>query len=388
MKILHIIDSGGLYGAETMLLHLMTEQLHIGLQPILASIGLLSGVEKPIEAEAKLRGLKVCLFHMRPGPNLIGALSILHFARRENVDVLHSHGYKGNILLGFLSQFLRRIPMISTLHGWTSVGGYNRMRFYEWLDSVSLRFVDRVVLVNETMRTHPRLAGLASDNLDVIENGIPLESIRVGGGLRPDIQSFLAEQFTFGAIGRLSSEKGFDILLEAFAGVVAAGNEVQLVILGEGEQRHFLEEKIRSLGLKNRVLLPGFVAEAKNYLPLFDAFVMSSLTEGLPMVLLEAMAAGTPILATRVGGIPKVLEDGLGGKLVDAGDRGSLEMAMISILRGTKLTRERSAWATRRVRESFSSRVMAEKYWQLYLKVTSNKFENERLDGERNTLSD
>lgn len=372
MKILHVIDSAGLYGAETMLLHLMTEQVQMGLQPVLASIGLPADQEKPIEAEARRCGLQVIPFRIRSGPNWVGAFAILHAAHAAQVDVLHSHGYKGNILFGLLPRWLRRLPLVSTLHGWTSVGGFSRLLLYEWIECVSLRCVDRVIMVNENMRNHPRLARLAAAKLDVIENGISIDVSESVSSSRPQLENYTRSRFTYGAIGRLSPEKGFDILLEAFAGLVSAGNDVQLVILGEGEQRTFLETLVKDLGLEKRVLLPGFVPAARNYLSLFDVFVMSSLTEGLPMVLLEAMAAEIPIVATRVGGIPQVLGEGCGGDLVEAGNKNALQNAMASILKDPRLAQERSVWSVRRVRQRYSSRAMAFKYTQVYQKFVKN----------------
>jgi glycosyltransferase involved in cell wall biosynthesis len=367
MKVLHVIDSGGLYGAETVLLHLMTEQRRMGVHPVLASIGIPSDGEKPLEVKAQQCGLEVIPFRMRPGPNWAGAMTILRYAWQEEIDVLHSHGYKGNILFGLLPQLLRRLPLVSTLHGWTSVGGgFSRMGLYEWLESVSLRFVDRVVLVNEGMREYSRLTKLPRKKLAVVENGIPFPVDTFAKVLDPKILDFTRNRFTFGAIGRLSQEKGFDILLEALAGLLRNSSDVQLVILGEGGERPLLEEKVKKHLLEERVLLPGFVAEAKDYLPFFDAFVMSSLTEGLPMVLLEAMAAGIPIVATRVGGIPKALGDGKGGWLVDAGDAVSLKKAMISIVRESESTKKSVEWAGRHVRERYSSRAMAEAYQRIY----------------------
>lgn len=383
MKILHVIDSGGLYGAETMLLHLMTEQLSMGLFPILASIGAPDEKEKPLEMEARQRGLAVVSFRMRSGPNWVGALTILRYARQEKIDVLHSHGYKGNILFGPLPQFIRDLPMVTTLHGWTSLGGFCRMRLYELAECISFHFVDCIVLVNEAMRTSPPLKNLPSEKLAVVENGIPLETNKKGSRLCTKLVEFTRKRFTFLAIGRLSPEKGFDILLEALTLVTATGIDVQLVIFGEGEERSQLEEKIHSLQLENRVLLPGFLAEVKDYLPLFDAFVLPSLTEGLPMVLLEAMAAGIPIVASRVGGIPKALDEGRGGILVSASDSDNLHRAMLSICTDISAARERAVWASRCVRERYNSRTMAKKYSQIYEGLLLKKIEKRhfRVEG-------
>lgn len=373
MKILHIIDSGGLYGTEVMLLNLMSAQVSMGLKPILASIGDTGVGEKPLEAEAIRRGLSVKVFRMCPGPNVRGALKVLRFARSEQVDLLHSHGYKGNILIGLMPRILRRIPMIATLHGWTWTGGISRMFFYEWLDGVSLRSIDRVVLVNQSMREHPRLKRQPQLELAVVHNGIPRETSSGADGesgeLDREILDFCHQGFTIGAIGRLSPEKGFDVLLEAVAGLVADGEAVQLLLLGEGGLRRSLEEKAQKLGLEKRVYMPGYVYNARNYLPLIKLYAMPSLTEGLPIVLLEAMQAGVPIVASKVGGIPYVLENGQAGLLIEPGNVSSLKEGLCEVIRNREAAGQRTLVAQQLVHNQYSSQIMATKYLEIYGQV-------------------
>ncbi|MDD2736005.1 MAG: glycosyltransferase [Desulfuromonadaceae bacterium] len=372
MKILHIIDSGGLYGAEVMLLNLISEQAALGHMPILASIGDPGIPEKPLEAECKRRGFNVAVFRMRPGPNLIGALDVLRFARAEQVDILHSHGYKGNILFGFLPRSVRRFPMVSTLHGWTWSGGMTRMRVYEWLDSLSLSRVDRVITVSSAMQNHPRLRNRRDLALEVVPNGIPLDSDAVrndAADLNPEIIAFCRGGFTIGAIGRLSPEKAFDALLEVVATLSVQGTDIRLVILGEGGLRSSHEVAINQLGIEKNVLMPGYVPDAKRYLPFFSLFAMPSLTEGLPMVLLEAMQAGVPIIATRVGGIPDVLQEGICGLLINPGCPDELERAITSVIQNQEVAEERMKAARLRVADTYSSRAMAEKYLAIYQSV-------------------
>jgi len=370
MRILHIIDSGGLYGAEIMLLHLMEAQLRLGLEPILASIGDLEIDEKPVETEARRRGLRVVPFRMRSGPNWAGAWRILGFARQQQVQLLHSHGYKGNILFGLLPRRLRGLPMVATLHGWTWTGGLTRMLVYEQLDALSLRFVDKVVLVNAAMKEHPCFQGRRGYNLAIIENGVPLAqplaSEPMGRDLRQDVLSFAREAFTIGAAGRFSREKGFAFLLEALAGLVAEGHDLRLVILGEGGLRQELNQQVAALGLGERVLMPGYVAAAGRYLPGFNLFVLPSLTEGLPMVLLEAMSAGLPIVASRIGGIPAALDQGRAGLLVEPRDVDSLKAGIRAIIEDPCGAEQRSAAASDRVRTLYSSSAMAGRYFDVY----------------------
>jgi glycosyltransferase involved in cell wall biosynthesis len=395
LKILHIIDSGGLYGAEVMLLNLVAEQVKLGLEPVIASIGEKGIDEKPLEAEAEQRGLAVRKFRMRPGPNLFGAFKVLRYAWRGGFDLLHSHGYKGNILFGLLPRFFRKISMVSTLHGYTYIGGFSRMGLYEWLDSLSLRFMDAVVLVDQTMRSHPKLKKLSGVEFRVINNGIPVlpdsapsnvhtftrsgteaASVeKVGGSeggewsVSAKIVEFCQRGFTIGAVGRLSPEKGFDHLMDAIAALIAEGRNIQLVIMGEGESRKDLENQSAALGLGDRLLMPGYVPNAKSFLSRLWLFAMPSLTEGLPMVLLEAMAAGVPIVARRVGGIPAMLGQGRAGILVPPLDVVALKEGIRAVMDHPVAARQRAAAAAEHVRTAYSSRAMAERYLDVYRQV-------------------
>lgn len=369
MKVLHIIDSGGVYGAETMLLNLMREQVRLGMKPVLASIGTHGEGEKPVEAAAHRLDLRVRPFRMRPGPNWAGAFKILRFAHQEQFSILHSHGYKGNILLGLVPRKVRGFPLVATLHGWTWVGGCNRMLIYEWLDAFSLRFADRVVLVNQMMTQHPRLRRFSPGSIEVVENGIPLDGTPGEGHLRTDILEFTQKGFILGAVGRLSPEKGFDILLSGMASLVGEGFDLRLVILGEGGQRKELSRQIMSLGLTGRVLMPGYVADAKHYLAHFDLFILPSLAEGLPMVLLEAMAAAVPIVASRVGGIPVVLDQGRAGLLVKPRDVASLVAGIRAVVEDPQSARQRCSVALDRATSLYSTKVMGERYLTIYRQI-------------------
>jgi glycosyltransferase involved in cell wall biosynthesis len=384
MKVLHIIDSGGLYGAEIMLLNLAAEQVKLGLVPVIASIGEKGIDSKPLEVEAEKRGLVAKKFRMRPGPNLGGAVKVLRYARKGHFDILHSHGYKGNILFGFIPRGLRQIPLISTLHGWTSTGGHFRsghvrMRIYEWVDAHSLKFMDAVVLVNRGMLSHPWLKNISHAKLNVVNNGISLTSASGSSALPSEkvisqdfidldkrIVEFCQGGFTLGSIGRFSSEKGFIYLIEAVSISRETFGDIRLVIIGEGEERKALRKKIAECGLEKQVLLPGYKREARQYLKLFDVFVMSSLVEGLPMSLLEAMEARVPIIATQVGGIPEVLDDGEAGLLVKPADSQGMSKAIGCLRNDPQSGLGRVSYAAKIVAKRYSSQAMAERYREVY----------------------
>jgi glycosyltransferase involved in cell wall biosynthesis len=369
MRILHFVDSGGFYGAEAVLLGLATEHLRLGHAASIVSIGNASSGEKALEREARRRGVPVHVVRMADGLNIRGGLRLAELARRESADIVHSHGYKPNILLGILPRRLRPAPMVATVHGYTHTSGFDRMRVYEWLDVHALRRFDRVVFVHSGMRTIPGLNRLDERRVRVIENGLPNQEQSGSSLHNPQLASFCTGH-VIGAVGRLSSEKGFDRLIDAFSRVVAAGAQAKLVILGEGPERAALEERVRAQGLSERVLMPGFV-DATAHLSLFTVFALSSLTEGLPISLLEAMRAGVPIVATRVGAIPSIVGADC-GVLVDADDVAGLADALQRALNDVSFAATISKAAAAKVREYSVSR-MAARYLTAYEELTACK---------------
>jgi len=352
-----------------MLLNLVAEQLRMGIHAEIASIGAKGLHEKPIEQAARARGFPVSVFRMRPGLNLLGALKIRNYATDKNFDIFHSHGYKGNILLGLLPGKIRCIPLVSTLHGYTSTRQVSKMRIYECLDIAVLPLMDEVILVSESMRNSPRLKRITKNNFRVIHNGIPPIAdwgAPIDANQRHSIQKFCESGFIIGAVGRLSPEKGFLNLIEAFDIISKSIPDSKLVIIGEGALRSKLERKAESLGLKERILLPGYVSNAAYYMRFFNVFTISSITEGLPITLLEAMQRGIPAVCTNVGGIANVLRHEQNGLLVEPSDPAALSAAVERLFRESLLCEAICRQAKNDVTENYSSKRMALDYGELY----------------------
>lgn len=365
MKVLHVIDSAGLYGAEMVVLSLMEEQLRGGMEPVLGSIGEKRIAEKAIEREAQHRGLSCVSFRMRNGPNLLGALRLLQFAKKVKVDLIHSHGYKADILMASIPRGRRGLPVVATLHGWTSTRPFSKLWLYEWLDRKSLMLLDAVVVVNETMLG--RLTRRVRQRAKVVPNGIaPLPKGLEEREPANEIASFCGSGFVVGTIGRLSTEKGYGALVEAVHLLRTLGVMAKLVILGEGPERKRLEALIEELGMKREILLPGYLENARRYLPKFNVLVLSSVTEGLPIVLLEAMEAGIPVVATQVGGIPEALEHGNAGVLVSRSDREPLAEGIRFVHDNPQSAANLAKRAQTVVREKYSMERTASLYQQVY----------------------
>lgn len=371
MKIFHFIDSGGLYGAEVMLLNLMVAQKELGVDPVLVSIGTPGEEFKGIENRAKELGFKVKPVRMKSGLNITGAIRLFNLAQKENALLLHSHGYKTNILLGLLPFGWRKIPLVTTLHGWTSTGKINRMMLYEWLDAVSLRFIDRVILVNYQMQEHQRLKKLKKYKVKSIENGLDISAVEMSSkiALEGSLRDFIEKKFTIVGVGRFSREKNFSDLVDTVSTLIKDGLDIQLLLLGDGYGRTQLEKQVELLGLHDRVMMPGFLCNIAKYLKIANIFAMPSLTEGLPMALLEAMAMRIPIVASSVGGIPNAMGHGLGGLLYPANNNDALKNAILDIFQNTDNAVNRAEWSRMHLEEKYSNQRMAKDYLAVYQDV-------------------
>ncbi len=248
---------------------------------------------------------------------------LLKICRAENVAIWHGHDYKTNAL-GLLLNRFRPMRLVTTLHGW--VKRTARTPIYYRVDRLCLRHYERVYCVSDDLFAAARRCGVAAHKCVLLENGIDTAeySRRQSTTAAKRALGYPESEWLLGAVGRLSPEKGFDHLIRAVKSLRDRGLAVALVIVGDGDDRVRLEALRTELGLQDAVRFAGWRSDAKPYFEAMDLFVLSSLREGLPNVLLEAMALGVPCLATRIAGVPKLIEHDVNGRLVEPGDKRAL----------------------------------------------------------------
>jgi glycosyltransferase involved in cell wall biosynthesis len=253
--------------------------------------------------------------------------NLLEVCRRERVSIWHGHDYKTNLLGLVLSRFWP-MRLVTTVHGW--VKQTSRTPLYYWLDRWSLKYYERVVCVSEDLLQECLAAGVPSERCLLIENAIDTQQYcRAYAIAEAKRRLGLPDgRLLIGAVGRLSSEKGFDRLITAAAELLDQGLEFDLVIAGDGDQREHLQQQIHTTGWSPHIRLLGYCGELRDWYQAMDLFVLSSEREGLPNVLLEAMAFKVPVLATRIAGIPRLIEHGRNGWLVESDNTGELAAAM------------------------------------------------------------
>lgn len=275
-------------------------------------------------------------------------------------DVVHTHGYRADVVAGRVAR-ARSLPRVSTVHGF--VGGDPKNRFYEWAQRRTLRGYDAVVAVSRSVARRLREAGLNGAPLRVLPNAWSGRSPLRERDEARDRLGLPREGTAVGWVGRLSREKGADLLLRAFARL--GRPDLRITVVGDGGEAESLRTLAAGLGIADRVTFHGLVPDAASLYRAFDLFVLSSRTEGTPMVLFEAMHAEVPVVATRVGGVPDVVS-GDEAMLVDPGDPAALAAAMGRALDDREAAASRAARARRRLRKDFSPGPWIERYAEVY----------------------
>jgi glycosyltransferase involved in cell wall biosynthesis len=290
---------------------------------------------------------------------------MLEICRRERVRIWHGHDYKSNAL-GLLLRPLWPMRLVTTVHGW--VKQTSRTPLYYAIDRFCLKRYDKVICVSEDLYRDCLGCGVPARRCVLIENGIDTVEYarRWQAAQARQRLGIPAGRLVVAAVGRLSAEKGFDLLIRSADRLLAGGLDLELLIAGEGDQETELRALIGSLGRGERIRLLGYWPDTREVYEAADVFALSSLREGLPNVVLEAMAMGVPVVATRIAGVPRVVRDGENGLLVAPGDGEALTRALARVLADPGL-RGRLGEASRRTIEAgYSFEARMEKVRALY----------------------
>ncbi len=286
-----------------------------------------------------------------------------------DAEVLCCHGYKAN-LLGRPAARRAGVPAVAVSRGWT--GENFKIRLYERLDRFTLGWTDRVVCVSQAQADKVRRAGVPRRRVRVIRNAIRADRFAEPQPRdRELLQSFFPKppRVVVGAAGRLSPEKGFGVLVRAAERVCRERTDVGFVVFGDGPLRDRLRTDIARAGLGGRFALAGLRGDLDALMPHLDLVALPSFTEGLPNVVLEAMAAAVPVVATAVGGTPEVVEDGVTGSLVPAGDADALAVGILQILNSPRRL-SIGLRGRERVLRHFTFEAQARQYEQLFRELT------------------
>ena len=304
------------------------------------------------------------------GPLDLGILSRVREALPKKHLIWHGHDYKTN-LLGLMLGRQHPRHLVTTVHGW--VHQTARTPLYYAIDRLCLPRYHGVLCVSQDLLDRSVAAGVAPDRCWLIPNAIDTEEYR--RNLTPNAaRSRLGkatDRTVVGAVGRLSPEKGLDHLIKAASTLIQQGHDLEIWIIGEGEQEAALRDLAQHEAITDRVQFLGFQTEVKPLFESMDVFVLSSLREGLPNVLLEAMSMEVPVVATRVAGIPSILDDGENGLLVEPGSSQEISSALEHLSTHPDAGREIATRARETIESRYSFSARMERVLSIYETVES-----------------
>jgi glycosyltransferase involved in cell wall biosynthesis len=293
----------------------------------------------------------------------LGLLELVRLCRRVRPDIVHANSSKAGIL-GRLAASATRVPIrLFTAHGWAfNAHSGVPARVYRWADRAMRPLTSAVICVSEQERSAGIAAGVCdADETEVISNAVALPA--------PASQAERGTPVVV-SIGRLKPPKDFATLVHALARVAAP---YRALVVGDGPERDHVTAAVRAEGLADRVELSGTRDDVGDVLAGADLFVLSSRSEGMPMSVLEAMAAGLPVVATAVGGVPEVVVDGETGILVPPGDVQALADAIQRLLEDAALRARMGAAGRRRAKTSFALPAWAAAHRALYARLLGER---------------
>jgi glycosyltransferase involved in cell wall biosynthesis len=367
LNVLQLISSGlGYYGAERVVVTLANALEELNTHNIVAAF-FNTAKESHLEVleHANQHGLQTEQITCNGRLDRRAVKSIRDIVARHNIDIIHCHGIKPD-LYAILAQ-CPDVALVSTCHLW--VFDSAKAWAVAALERCLLHAVDRVVVVSEQILPQLHRFGVKAD---VIHNGIDLEPFR---RTQSDLRQTMkwCDRPVIGAIGRLAPQKGLQYLLQAAPLVLRDEPNALFVFVGDGPERGALEAEAGKLGIRDAVCFLGVREDIPELLSAMDIVAMPSLSEGLPMALLEAMASGKPVVATRVGAIPQVIQERVSGIMLSPGDVSGLAAELRGLLKSSELRRTLGENARKTIEDRFSSASMAKQYLGVYREALAAK---------------
>jgi glycosyltransferase involved in cell wall biosynthesis len=336
-----------------------------------------SSIEKAMSKGVKVIPLPAIVRSIRPFQDLKALLSLVRLIFEEKPDIVHTHSSKAGILGRLAAKIVGVSRIIHTPHGHVFYGHFGPFasRIFLWVEKIFSRFTDRMVALTDGEKNdYINLSVCPSEKLLKIHSGVDVEKFMQANGNRVEKRRSLGldqNEAVIGFVGWLLPIKGPDYLLKAMDDVWLEHQEASLVLVGKGDMDVDLRAEALKKDANGKVKFLGWREDIDEIMPLFDMLVLPSLNEGMGRVLVEAMAAGKPVVASRVGGIPDLVRDGETGYLVPPADEKALANGIKKLLDDPAKAKQMGLRGREHCRQ-FSLEAMIAKLDVLYFDLTTN----------------
>lgn len=357
--ILHLSSTSGPGGAEMLVSHIASGLDQKRFKSIIGLFDL-----GWLKDRCETLGLPTFVVPMEGQWDFRWIVRFCRIVRQQNVSLIHAHEFRANAF-GALVAKLCGIPLVGTVHGKSYYPDHAKRRMaYRWVS----RSARMVAVSHDLRRFLEERIGIAHDRITVIHNGVDmiqqgsLDQVR---RLRSEF-GFGEDEYVIGIVGSLYPVKGHADLFHALRTVLARHPKTRLLVIGQGDSEQILKKRVSDLGIERAVSFLGLRNDVPRVLPLLDLFVLPSLSEGLSVALLEAMSAGVPVIASKVGGNPEIVVDRVTGYLVPPERSEELASRIIELMSNRESTRLLGQRGREWVAREFTAARMLERYQDLY----------------------
>ena len=372
VRVLHVIRPA----AGGMKAHML--QLSCGLPPLGFECEIVCPGDSDLVKDALERNLTVhpvsIVGPLDPVSDPLAVLALRDVIRQRRPGLIHAHGFKAGLIARLAARFSGRVPVVVTVHNhvlYRDISSFTRWRYVtaeKWLS----RMTARIITVSDSLRDELIAEyGIRASLITTVHNGLDLapflgladkRAARVRYGLP-------ADALVYGLAARFAPQKALDVLVEAGLPLLKRCENAYLLIAGAGPLLEQVQVVARKAETRDRILFPGFETDVPGLLASLDVYVSSALSEGLPLATIEAMAAGLPVVSTRAGGTPEVVEDGMTGTLVESGAAVPLGEAMMRLAFDPALRIRMGKAGRARALEEFTQERMFERTAEIYREV-------------------
>ncbi|HET6823523.1 MAG TPA: glycosyltransferase [Anaerolineales bacterium] len=370
-RIAFLIDGLSMGGAERLMVPILKHLSRAHFEPYVCAMQTKDG--NPMADEIRALGVPVECLNIKHLRELDAIPRLTSYLKSTQADLVHTQLEAANIL-GNISAKLLRLPSVCTIHVMPSLDVKTKTKLHQKVEWFTLRhFCDRVIAVSEEARQyHVTISGAPNGQVKTIYNGIDLTTfsnmdlaqerrqIRAELGIPPEADVLVT-------VAVLRPPKGIQFLIRAMPAILASHSKAYYLIVGSGSHRDALVEEVSRAGVNERVIFAGMRKDVPRLLAASDIFVLPTLTEALPTVLAEAMAARLPIIASRVGGIPEMIAEGQNGILIEPEDQESLSRVCIRLLKHQEERAAMGAEGWMIVNQKFSIQRQVEQLKDLYV---------------------
>lgn len=369
IHIVHVVLSLDVGGLERNIVNQVRERHALGQRVSVVCLERPGVLASQVE---ELGGRVVCL-DKKPGIQLSLILKMRSVLRELRPDIVHTHQIPTLIYTGLASRWLGAVRIVHTEHGLPAFANRTRTRWISRLSGIHCALF--FCLTEEIAREVRKYWIVAERKICTIRNGI--ETANYGECGDPHrirrLLGISTDATVIGTVGRLVEIKQYDLLIRSFVQVAQSCLDAHLVFVGEGPEKSSLRQLAEGLGVGQRVHFVGYQTNVNEYLHAMNCFALTSRSEGTPQAVLEASIARLPVVASRVGGLPEIIDDGKTGLLVPPGDEEALTRAIMEVVQNKELACRLGEAASLRVHSKYGISRMAKEYHNYYLKLLANQ---------------